>query len=241
MMICLDQDGLLSDLWSSVLRYNGEDPQAVMERWPRGEYSFAKVLGKPESKIWGNVHAAGYDFWTQLPELPYAAPLVDLALSLCEVRVVTKPVDSYFCTAGKHIWLQNHFGGRLGTADRFHITAAKADLARPDRLLIDDSDENCKAWRAAGGEAILYPQPWNAGHWSVLSEYGRWCWLQAEIQAWHAREKSKMVDQVISARQYGPSTMQPACRALMQLEQIEKSVGRVIADVKALGVELANR
>lgn len=237
MMICLDQDGLLSDLWPSVLRYNGEDPQAVMESWPPGEYSFAKVLGKPESEIWGNVHAAGYDFWTQLPELPYAAPLVDLALSLCEVRVVTKPVDSYFCTAGKQIWLQQHFGGRLGRADRFHITAAKADLARPDRLLIDDSDENCAAWRAAGGEAILYPQPWNAGHSLMFTEYGRWSWLQSEIKAWHFRQLGvQACTHAAGLRvQSGPSPLQPAYRALMQLQEIEKSVGRVIADVKALG------
>jgi hypothetical protein len=33
--------------------------------------------------------------------------------------------------------------------------------AKPDNILIDDSDKNCNSFIKAGGKAILVPQPWN--------------------------------------------------------------------------------
>jgi len=39
----------------------------------------------------------------------------------------------------------------------------KEKLAAPCRLLIDDRSENVKAFRDAGGSAILVPRPWNDG------------------------------------------------------------------------------
>jgi hypothetical protein len=42
----------------------------------------------------------------------------------------------------------------------------KTLLANPRVLLIDDADSNYTKFRAAGGEAVLFPQLWNAnaGH-----------------------------------------------------------------------------
>tara|TARA_B100000700_G_C14367978_1_gene544625 strand:+ start:90 stop:317 length:228 start_codon:yes stop_codon:yes gene_type:complete len=47
-------------------------------------------------------------------------------------------------------------------------------LAKPDVVLIDDSDEKCRKFIEAGGHAILLPQPWNANHGLVdpEKEYG---------------------------------------------------------------------
>jgi hypothetical protein len=38
---------------------------------------------------------------------------------------------------------------------------AKASVAGPGKILIDDKNENIDEWEAAGGIGILYPRPWN--------------------------------------------------------------------------------
>ncbi len=42
--------------------------------------------------------------------------------------------------------------------------ADKSLLAGPYRILVDDHDENVRMFRALGGQAVLWPQPWNAMH-----------------------------------------------------------------------------
>ena len=44
------------------------------------------------------------------------------------------------------------------------LAGSKAQLARPDTLLIDDKDENIAEFVAAGGQGILVNRPWNKGH-----------------------------------------------------------------------------
>jgi len=48
--------------------------------------------------------------------------------------------------------------------DNFLIGPNKTHCASPNALLVDDSDENVNAFRAAGGHAILLPRPWNSLH-----------------------------------------------------------------------------
>ena len=44
------------------------------------------------------------------------------------------------------------------------FTGAKKFIAGPGRWLIDDKDANVEAFRAAGGQAITVPRPWNSEH-----------------------------------------------------------------------------
>ena len=57
--------------------------------------------------------------------------------------------------------MQNRFG--RGFRD-FLIGPPKWICARPDQLLIDDNDGNVESFRERGGQAILFPQPWNLNH-----------------------------------------------------------------------------
>ena len=41
------------------------------------------------------------------------------------------------------------------------LISDKSVLARSTRVLVDDSQENVASFLAAGGEACLFPQPWN--------------------------------------------------------------------------------
>jgi 5'(3')-deoxyribonucleotidase len=48
------------------------------------------------------------------------------------------------------------------------FTSHKELLADDDSCLIDDDEKNIKAFREAGGNALLFPQPWN-GHETPLN------------------------------------------------------------------------
>jgi len=52
------------------------------------------------------------------------------------------------------------------------LTRDKSLLARPRAVLVDDSDANVDAFRAAGGAGIVFPQPWNR---AVADIYGVPC------------------------------------------------------------------
>lgn len=61
--------------------------------------------------------------------------------------------------ADKVEWLAEYFP--LIPRKHFIGASCKAELARHDRLLIDDAPHNLTDWEAAGGIAVAYTQPWN--------------------------------------------------------------------------------
>ncbi|MBL9085255.1 MAG: hypothetical protein JNK76_25845 [Planctomycetales bacterium] len=160
-MIKLDMDGVLFDIVGAVGRLF--DRPNLEAEWPLGEYGFSTALQVPEAEIWARVDAEGVGFWADMPVLPWADRLVSFCFSLgMEVRIVSDTSYGRWADAGKRIALERHFGGRL--AKSWHFTRFKADLAQSGRCLIDDSDENVRKFQAAGGQAVLVPQPWNALH-----------------------------------------------------------------------------
>jgi hypothetical protein len=61
--------------------------------------------------------------------------------------------------AGKLVWLGNLFG----TPFRDYLMGPnKHFLARDGAVLIDDNDDKCIKFVEYGGNAILFPQKWNA-------------------------------------------------------------------------------
>lgn len=61
------------------------------------------------------------------------------------------------------MWFDRKFGP--GFRDYYFVgggeLAGKDLLARPTRVLIDDSPHNVASFLAAGGEVCLFPAPWN--------------------------------------------------------------------------------
>lgn len=113
-----------------------------------------------EDEFWAPINAAGRDFWANLKPYPWFEELVD-SVSAADPNfyLCTKPSSKADCLAGKLDWIHRYFGDRFR---RYFFAPNKSPLAAPGRVLIDDSDENCKGFREAGGIAWLVPQPWNA-------------------------------------------------------------------------------
>ena len=112
------------------------------------------------------------EFWRRLPpEVWWTAPISGEKENLLNwavakvgyknVHIVTKPTRCPYSASGKVRWIQNNLEPSLQR--NFAITPQKHLLAKPDVILIDDSEANVSKFRMQGGQAILMPRPWNSG------------------------------------------------------------------------------
>src|SRR5690606_36854497 len=132
--IVLDCDGVLADFVGGVIRLLNLDRDAVMEKWPKGEYDVAKMVGLSETEFWLKVEDGGEPFWYGLDALPWMHGLYEASRKLaCQVVVATSPSLDPSCAAGKTHWLQQHFGPNFRD---YAITPRKELLANPGVLLI---------------------------------------------------------------------------------------------------------
>jgi len=159
--IFLDMDGPLADFVGGAVRVHRRTD--VLDHWPAGVYDLQQVLGLPTvSALWGPIDHHGREFWAGLQKTPWCDEIVELASAAAEsVRIVTTPSHDPASLAGKLDWLNRHFGRPFLD---YVMTPAKYLLAAPDRLLIDDCNENVDQFLAAGGKAILFPRPLNRLH-----------------------------------------------------------------------------
>lgn len=158
-MIYLDMDGPLCDFIGAMLRVHGRED--LLADYPNGQLIYGHHLGMSDAQMIAGVEAEGVGFWTELGLQPWAERLVAMCEACCDVELATDANFGDWAASGKRIWLRNHFGGRF--LSTVHMTSRKYRLAHKHAILIDDHDKNVKAFIDAGGEAILWPMPWNNG------------------------------------------------------------------------------
>ncbi len=124
--------------------------------WRTGKQAFT-----PE-RFWGFIDRS---VWMDTPESTEFKRL----LSACEqlvgrenICILTTPTEDPDCLAGKLEWIHNHFPPWMHR--QYLMGPQKRLLAKPEALLIDDSDANVNAFERAGGRTILVPRPWNSLH-----------------------------------------------------------------------------
>lgn len=173
--IYLDIDGVCNSIFAAWLRANGCKIESDAD-WPiRGSGSVVRAChlllsrqGVSEADMpdcdtfWSN---CGYEVFADAPPSAECFGLLRYSVELVGVQDVffcTKPSRNPQSAAGKLEWIRRNAPPQM--QQQYHLTAHKYDLARPTRLLIDDSQDNVDEFRAAGGRAILWPRPWNARH-----------------------------------------------------------------------------
>lgn len=122
---------------------------------PKRLYTADDIWGKEITRtLWANV--------------PKSAEC-DMLISFCEsfvgrenMCILTTPTLDPESAAGKMEWIHEYMPEWLHR--RFLIGACKEICATPATLLIDDSDANVNDFRKAGGQALLFPRPWNSAH-----------------------------------------------------------------------------
>ena len=148
--ILLDCDGVLADFHKGAYSAHGQewDNPKVWDFWHDWPMS--------DTKFWNKLR--GRDFWANLEPYEWTLDLFHALKALGRVTVCTAPCDDNCCASGKHDWLDKNLGIRPKDC---MIGKEKYLLAGPSKLLIDDSFTNCKKFVEHGGQAILFPQPWN--------------------------------------------------------------------------------
>lgn len=131
--------------------------------WPAGCYSLEQVFGVSSDRIWPAIEREGAAWWSGLPATDEAEQLLETMRSLgVPISFATSPRSPLEMRHHEVAGSTSLICERFGAAPR--IVDGKSELARPRWLLVDDSDHEVQAWRAAGGRAITVPRPWNSEH-----------------------------------------------------------------------------
>ncbi len=162
--ILLDLDGVLCDFFKGALDLFGFD----VSNYPAEEYDIEKVVGVSATQFWKRVTETE-DFWVNLKPYPWADGLLATIESLgIPWTIATAPSFDPYCVKQKVEWMRKHIHPHFTS---YMMGKQKHLMAKPDVLLIDDSDRNVGPFIAAGGQAILFPARWNSLHY-VDDPYG---------------------------------------------------------------------
>ena len=194
-MIFLDLDGVLADFVSAardVHRYH--DPANVPADYVAAKWDFFTDWGITGKTFWSHIHAKGLDFygsWVQ----PYSWALTilrEVDRGHDDFAVLTAPSSSHWSYAGKKLWVDTYLRPacrrpiKLIVANMPHGEDTKHLLAGPDRLLIDDNDENVGEFRRAGGHAVVFPQLWNSRA-DLVPTFSAENWIRDLLKNWEDR------------------------------------------------------
>jgi len=152
-------DGVCVDFVNAAFKLHGEEYDPA--NYVKGMYSIERMLCCTTDTFWQPIDAECSDFWRKLEPYRWFDNLYTKLCEQGEVYFTTAPSRSPFSALGKLQWLQDRFGRKF---NQYFIGIHKQLFARLGSILIDDSDENVKAFQKAGGTAILFPQPWNSRH-----------------------------------------------------------------------------
>lgn len=114
-------------------------------------------LGLTQTEFWRPITAIGESFWRELEEYPWFIDLHRMLLDKGDVVFVSSPSKDPYSLAGKIYWLQKRFGNDF----RDFFLGSRKELMAGNGILIDDHDPNVDKFNRAGGQAIVFPQPWN--------------------------------------------------------------------------------
>ena len=161
--IFLDVDEVLAQWVAATLRLLAYDPATVFARWNRlapRPWDLCEAIPCNSWQLWDAIHSRCAAFWEALEPFPWAHDLHERCSAVAPVVLLTSPSKDPSSYAGKAAWVQRHFGL---DADLL-IGSCKHRVAHPGAVLIDDSPKNCKAFRKAGGRAIVFPSVGNELH-----------------------------------------------------------------------------
>lgn len=165
MKALVDLDGTIVDFNQGAMKLHGKP-------WPYDNPANRGTAGWDVYKLWNMTpaefwHGMDRTFWATLEPYSWAFQLIELAIQSVgqsNVAFVTSPAHTAGCVEGKIDWVEKHFSyiPTIMTRSKKGGSPPKHFLAHRDAVLIDDYEQNVKEFYSAGGEAILFPRPWNS-------------------------------------------------------------------------------
>jgi len=152
-VIFLDLDGVLRDWIRGI--YKLFDCKAIDNKNYHGlpEY-ICKEYGISKSYFWSRQNES---FWENLKPLPWVQDVLDL-LPKEKVCILTSPTIT--SAGGTQSWIYKNLPWFFDNK-QYLIGPAKRFCAYKGALLIDDYQVHTEDFLDAGGQSILFPQPWN--------------------------------------------------------------------------------
>lgn len=158
--ILLDLDGVLADFFGHGIRMFA--PGATISP---GSSWLPDILGITEPEFWEKVSQNSKGFWYEMPLLPDAMEIYNLAVNAVGTRnvgICSSPSRSSDAAFWKQKWVEHHFPA---LARQVIITPAKYLCGSPGILLVDDWEKNAGfADPMYGGSFFLIPRLWNQRH-----------------------------------------------------------------------------
>lgn len=153
-LIVVDMDGVLVDFCKAAYMihakpYDGFEPK---------HFDFFEDWGLTADEFWAPIDKAGPGWWAELPVFPWAGELIHHIKRQGNFVIATACSRHAYSSHGKVVAIQRLFGNSFRD---YFITPRKWFLAGPNRVLIDDYEENVDKFVKHGGNAILFPQSWN--------------------------------------------------------------------------------
>lgn len=149
-IIYLDLDGVLCDFVGGVLTAAGRPYLKTANSIHGG--IIEDTIG--EERMWELLQ--DIEFWANLKPYPWAKEIFDMCFRLSKgrVKILSKggkrAPNAY---TGKILWVKKHLGDIA--LEKINLcSGSKADLAGPNRFLIDDFDVNIKEWEAEKGRTF---------------------------------------------------------------------------------------
>lgn len=151
--IFIDMDGVLCDFVKSALARHGR-----MDKYPVQQFDMAAELGISDAKFWKPL--VGHEFWRDIEPYEWLDDILNLARAFSggNITLATSPCSDPFSASGKIEWIKRH---AKSMSRSFLIGPGKHHMAKNGAVLIDDNEGNCDKFIDHGGDAILFPQPWN--------------------------------------------------------------------------------
>lgn len=154
--IFIDLDGVLADLYQSILRMLGRSlPDGVFA----SDWDMIEKLGYTRAAV---EPLLDYDFWATLQPFDDFDDIMSTVESLSNreiICVLTTTVKTRGCIEGKRLWVDKFMP--RGYASRIYFAANKAEYATSDSLLIDDLESECRNFFDSSGRTFLFPRRWN--------------------------------------------------------------------------------
>ena len=147
--IFVDMDGVLTDFERRFEQFAGVTPD---------EYTSQKTIQfgkeKADEQFWNLIDKQiGVRFWAGMPWMPEGENLYK-HIKKYKPTILTSPSRDESSRIGKGVWVKRNMSG---VPVKFGYKASgKAKYAGPNKILIDDREDNIAAWKAAGGIGILF-------------------------------------------------------------------------------------
>lgn len=185
MITFVDMDGVIYDCLGQINRYFcGMDMSKFLIEWAKNHsnvWEIAQVLGISAKELWEKTEKFSPDFWKEMDTYAHTEEFLNTIASDGEYwGILSTPLyldsgTSHKCIEGKMKALEILLGKEKA---REHTLLGKSKYlcANRNTILIDDKNENVEQFRSWGGNAILYPRPWNTRSEVFLSfaEGDRW-------------------------------------------------------------------